>query len=397
MNEDFESVFAASEDIKKLMQGVYNTFIEKFGFQKMTIPALDLDPHRTKLQLLVMQTEAFVKDPVNVVVKEKHFVVKNFYATLVKEARRNFGDAKTQTERWVQAVVLPLEVQIKDHKAQLQSRLDNLAKINEKTTSINEQMALLKGSEAELRKQREMIEGLIQRVSQHEARASLAESPAPLGTPEKAVPVELMQTTRMATFDTPRPAPKPAPAAAPAKPAPAKAPEAPLISDDAFAQFGKPAAPAFDPMKTQKMAADPQSTQRLGTADPNRTQRLDAGGPQSTQRIPVPDPQSTQRLPANHPESTQRLDGPDPQRTQRMDAQPPEKARAAAEGEKTMKIQKLDPSYRPPETTQKADPSNPPTEPLPEPSVDAEATQRIDDSIWRLQEAKRILQGITPK
>src|SRR5205085_7654470 len=117
MSEDFEAVFAASEDIKKLMQGVYNTFVEKFAFQKMKLPALDLDPQRTKLQLLVMQTEAFVKDPVNVVVKEKHFVVKNFYATLVKEARRNFGDAKSQAERWIQAVVLPLELQIKDHKA----------------------------------------------------------------------------------------------------------------------------------------------------------------------------------------------------------------------------------------------------------------------------------------
>jgi hypothetical protein len=148
LSASFEAVFAASEDIKKLMQGVYNTFIEKFGFQKMTVPTLDLDPHRTKLKLLVHQTEAFVSDPVNVVVKEKHFVVKNFYSTLVMAARSNFTDAKNQTERWMQAVVLPLEVQIKDHKAQLQSRLDNLAKINEKTTSINEQMALLKTVEA---------------------------------------------------------------------------------------------------------------------------------------------------------------------------------------------------------------------------------------------------------
>src|SRR5258706_6206269 len=225
------------------MQGVYNTFIEKFGFQKMQLPTLDLDPHRTKLQLLVMQTEAFVKGPVNVVVKEKHFVVKSFYSTLVKEARRNFGSAKTQTERWLQAVVLPLEVQIKDHKALLQSRLDNLAKINEKTTSINEQMAILKAAEAELKKQREMIEGLIQRVSAHEARSALAESPAPLGSPEQNVPVEFMQTMQMATFDAPKP--KPAPAPAPAAP---KAPEAPLMGDDAFAHLAKPKAPAFDPM-----------------------------------------------------------------------------------------------------------------------------------------------------
>ena len=165
-----------SEEIKKLMGGVYATFIAKFGFQKMTLPTLDLDPQRTKLQLLVHQTEAFVKDPVNVFGKEKHFVVKNFYATLVKAARQAYLDAKNQTERWCQAVVLPLEVQMKDHKAQLQSRLDNLARINEKTGSINEQMAKLKAQEADLRKQREMIESLIQRVSEHEAATNLSDS-----------------------------------------------------------------------------------------------------------------------------------------------------------------------------------------------------------------------------
>ena len=69
--------------------------------------------------------------------------------------------------------MLPLETQIKDHKQQLQSRLDNLAKINEKTTSINEQMAMLKAVEADLQKQRDMIEGLIARVSAQEARAPI--------------------------------------------------------------------------------------------------------------------------------------------------------------------------------------------------------------------------------
>jgi len=126
-----------------------------------------------------------VKDPVNVVVKEKHFVVKNFYSTLVMAARQNFSDSKSQTERWMQAVVLPLEVQIKDHKAQLQSRLDNLAKINEKTTSINEQMAILKVAEADLRKQREMIEGLIARVTAHAATSSLDTDIHPSARPSR--------------------------------------------------------------------------------------------------------------------------------------------------------------------------------------------------------------------
>jgi len=394
MSEDFEFVFAASEDIKKLMQGVYNTFIEKFGFQKMKVPALDLDPQRTKLQLLVMQTEQFVKDPVNVVVKEKHFVVKNFYSTLVSEARRNFGDAKTQCERWIQAVVLPLEVQIKDHKAQLQSRLDNLAKINEKTTSINEQMAIVKAAEGELKKQRDMIEGLITRVSQHEAHTNFVESPAPIGTPDQNVPVELMQTTKMATFDMPRA--KAAPAAAPAKPA-APAPQAaePLLGDDAFAHFDQPKpAPAFDPMKTQKMDADPQRTQRIDPdlqrkqlADMERTQRVDP----DLQRKQLADMERTQQM-------------PDPTRTQPMDAAPQRTQRLEPAGDRTVQIPKLDPNYRPeetqkievtpdPNTTQKMEPA-----PTPAPtSTEAEQTQRLDDSIWRLQEAKRILQGVREK
>jgi hypothetical protein len=332
MSEDFEAVFAASEDIKKLMQGVYNTFIEKFGFQKMRLPALDLDPQRTKLQLLVMQTEAFVKDPVNVVVKEKHFVVKNFYATLVKEARRNFGDAKTQAERWIQAVVLPLEVQIKDHKAQLQSRLDNLAKINEKTGSINEQMATLKAAAAELAKQREMIEGLIARVSEYESVSAAVAAPAPPRAPQ-AVPAEQPQTVR-----TPAPA-------------------TPLISDDLMAQLGT-VKPSFDAGATQKLPDASDRTQRLPDGS-DRTQRFPDGADR------------TQRLDA---ERTQRVDVP---------AAAAEKPKSAGDGDKTMKIPALDPGYRP-ETTQKV----PPVAPV----SDAQTTQRLDESIQRLQEAKRMLQ-----
>ncbi|HLX22093.1 MAG TPA: dynamin family protein [Usitatibacter sp.] len=393
MSGSFEQVFSSSEDIKKLMQGVYNTFIEKFGFQKMTIPALDLDPQRTKLQLLVMQTEQFVKDPVNIVVKEKHFVVKNFYNTLVKEARANFSSAKTQAERWVTAVVLPLEVQIKDHKAQLQSRLDNLAKINEKTTSINEQMAILKSAEADLKKQREMIEGLITRVSQYEKVTDAPPAPAPRAA-RPAAPADPMQTARMATFE-------------PEKTITQPEPKAPLIADDAFASMmKKPATPAPAPAPAPvqaKSGAAPGQNQSGAGFDPMKTQQLGAD-PQTTQRIDAPSDQ----------QRTQRLDAQDPQRTTRLDAQPSlakpasKPATRADGGDKTVQIPKLDPGFKPdatqkmdasPVTTQKLDPSPNTTQKLDPPAStpNAEQTQRLDDSIWKLQEAKRILQNINQK
>lgn len=327
MSEDFETVFRESEDIKKLMQGVYNTFIAKFGFQKMTIPALDLDPQRTKLQLLVHQTEAFVRDPVNVVVKEKHFVVKNFYATLVKEARRNFVDAKNQAERWLQAVILPIDVQIKDHKAQLQSRLDNLSRINEKTTSIHEQMAILRTAEADLRKQRDMIEGLIARASAHAATASLAEE-AP------AAPL----------------APAPQAAARSAETTTPTRPTAPLVSDEMMAEL---AGPRTSPHK----AASPPPSQR--TFEPDATQRLE--GAERTQRL------DTSGAGKAEAERTQRID---PERTQRI---------VKPDAERTQPLPPYDPNFRP-EATQKL------------PAQDAQKTQRLDESIARLREARRLLQ-----
>jgi hypothetical protein len=271
MSASFETVFRESEDIKKLMQGVYNTFVAKFGFQKMRLPALDLDPHRTRLQLLVHQTDAFVRDPVNVVVKEKHFVVKSFYNTLVKEARRNFVDARNQTERWLQAVVLPIEVQIKDHKAQLQSRLDNLTRIKEKTTSIHEQMAILEAEEAQLRKQREMIEGLIERVYAHAAAASLAEeAPAePLRRAPEVAP-EIVQTTRL-DFE-------------------AAAAQAPLVPDDMMAGLSAPATPPPEIERTQPLGTSPaERTQQMPAYDPDFR-------PEATQKLAAQDAQTTQRL-----------------------------------------------------------------------------------------------------
>jgi hypothetical protein len=315
-----------------MMQGVYDTFIEKFAFQPMTLPALDLDPHRTKLKLLVHETDAFSRDPVNVA-HYKGPLVKKFYGTLVKQARSTFSDAKMQTERWIQAVTLPLEVQIKDHKAQLQSRLDNLAKINEKTTTINEQMAVLRETEAALAKQRAMIDELISRVAVHEAKASLAPAVAPaVSRPQLDAPIALMGNTGAAKPSAPA-----APAKAAPRPAPAAAPAEPMVSDELFAQIGsgKPAAP-FDSMATQKLAPESERTQPVDTA---------------VLRPRAPD------------------------------------------GDRTMQIPALDPAWNP-EATQRIDPA---PAPAPAPADDAQVTQRLDDSIWRLQEAKRILQGIGKK
>ncbi len=166
MNQEFDGVSAAGEDIKKLMASVYSTFHEKFNFEKMNFPPLDFEMPRMRLQLLAHETEEFVKNPVNVVMTEKSFLVKKYYNRLVEQARRVFAEARIETERWLAAVPLPLETQIRDHKQHLQSRLDSLGKINDRNGSVNEEMAKLTSAREELMGHFKMINGLLTKVKE---------------------------------------------------------------------------------------------------------------------------------------------------------------------------------------------------------------------------------------
>jgi hypothetical protein len=164
LNEEFKIVSLAGEDILRLMEGVYNTFHARFKFDKMNFPPLDFEGPRNKLQLLVFETEQFCKDPVNIVMTEKRFMVRRFWRMLIDQARRIFNDARADTERWLAAVPLPLETQIKDHKAGLQARLDSLAKINARGGAINEEVNKLQAQRKEIENQIGMITGLILKV-----------------------------------------------------------------------------------------------------------------------------------------------------------------------------------------------------------------------------------------
>jgi hypothetical protein len=414
MSADFAQVFTASEDVKKLMQGVYNTFTEKFGFQKMRLPALDFETHNMRLQLLVHETDAFSRDPVNVA-HYKGPMVRKFHGSLVAQARGLFVDARQQAERWCQAVTMPLETQMRDHKAQLQGRLDNLSKINEKSSGIHEQLAKLKKEGEELARQRAMIDGLLQRVSREEALAAGIEAPdatpAPAKPAEQRIAPELMETTKLSTFDAPltisrraaqaqevfmQVAPvkvEPEPKRAAPAPAIAKPAAKPLISsDDLMAGLASVLSPEAAPPAPVVARAIAEGALTGADQDPVRTvnQRTLARAEATEARTGAPkDKDETPEM-----ERTHRIDltATSPERTQRIDP-------AAASPERT---QRLDPATTQPfhpERTQRlqAEPAPEPPEPPAKPPDEATRTQRLDASIQKLQEAKRLLQGVTQK
>lgn len=173
VNDEFNQIQLMAEDMHAMMRRVYSNFQRKFHFAATDLPPLSLDQHRLGLQLLARETESFCRDPINVMT-EKHFLIRKFYDSLVSEARRLFVQSGDECGRWMRSVTVPLENQLRDHKAQLQQRLDSLTKINQNTGSIQERLDNLKVEQTELFKQREMINRLLSRVKLPEPQAQAA-------------------------------------------------------------------------------------------------------------------------------------------------------------------------------------------------------------------------------
>jgi hypothetical protein len=164
VNQEFSRVYALSETMKVLMQGAYDYFHEQYRFDKMTLPSLDLENLRLKLQVLMHETQAFCKDPINIATA-KGLLIKKFYNGLVSQAQHIFGEARTECERWLRTVPLPLEMQIKEHKTQLEQRLTNLGKINENSNALQDNLIRLKSEQGEYVLQKQVIDRLITRLN----------------------------------------------------------------------------------------------------------------------------------------------------------------------------------------------------------------------------------------
>ncbi len=181
INTQFNECSGAGEEILALMSGVYSTFHERYNFAKMSVPSLGYESARDKLRLLVYETEQFCKDPVNIVMTEKRYMVRRFWRMLIETARAIFNDARLQTEHWLLSVPLPLETSIKDHKTQLEARLESLAKVNNRGGAIGEELNKLDGERHDIEKQLEIISLLV--LKMYEGTVDVVPLPALAPTP----------------------------------------------------------------------------------------------------------------------------------------------------------------------------------------------------------------------
>ena len=148
-----------SNQIKTLVDTSYMLFHEKFGFARLTPPALNLEKHTLNMTSLQETAREFCQDPVNVAMY-KNVVVNRFYETLVAKARQVFEMTRLDAESWLKSALNPLNSQIKEHESILSKRIDNFKKIRDNITSVEDRMKDLEKQRVTLQQQGQVLVGI---------------------------------------------------------------------------------------------------------------------------------------------------------------------------------------------------------------------------------------------
>ncbi len=148
-----------SKQIKNLVDATYAHFHDKFGFARLSPPALNLEKHTLAMTGMQETARQFCHDPVNMA-KYKDFVVKRFYESLVGEARQIFEMTRLDVETWLKSALNPLNLQIKEHEKVLAKRLENFKKIRDNIGSVEDRMKQLQTLQGALQKQTKVLAGI---------------------------------------------------------------------------------------------------------------------------------------------------------------------------------------------------------------------------------------------
>jgi hypothetical protein len=151
MGTRFVQASQLADGMVNALEQAYLEFHRQHDLPQLQVPRLDLGAYRNRLDALMRETEAFCKDPANLML-EKRFMIRRFYAGLAEEARKAFNLARMEAERWLRIALDPVMTRIHEHKRHLEARLAGLQGILENTGTLHGRMAQVKDGISELRR-----------------------------------------------------------------------------------------------------------------------------------------------------------------------------------------------------------------------------------------------------
>ncbi|MCK5355361.1 MAG: dynamin family protein [Methyloprofundus sp.] len=135
-----------TNETRRLVKAIHKKFRDEYGFKEIEPHLFSIKQYQFELEQIFEEGELF-RSSAKTTMTEQSVVVKKLYSSIIYKAREVLKVAHMDAGTWANTVLSPLLHQIKDHKKQIESRLQMLRKISGSKESVADSIA---GLEAEL-------------------------------------------------------------------------------------------------------------------------------------------------------------------------------------------------------------------------------------------------------
>ncbi len=149
-----------TNETRRLVKAIHKKFKDEYGFKEIEPQLFSVKQYQLELEQVFEEGEAF-RSSTKVTMTEQHIVVEKLYNTLISKARAIIKQAHTDAIAWSNGALTPLMQQIKDHKKQIEGRLQMLRKINDSKGSVAENIAALEAELAPLKRQQHELMAIV--------------------------------------------------------------------------------------------------------------------------------------------------------------------------------------------------------------------------------------------
>jgi hypothetical protein len=145
-----------TNETRRLVKAIHKKFKDEYGFKEIEPQLFSIKQYQIELERIFDEGEEF-RSSAKTTMSEQSIVINKLYSTLIARARNILRQAHADATTWSNGVLTPLMHQIKDHKKQIEGRLQMLRKINESKGSIIENIASLEAELEPLKRQRDEL------------------------------------------------------------------------------------------------------------------------------------------------------------------------------------------------------------------------------------------------
>jgi Dynamin family len=156
---------AQIDEIKKMMDVMYDKFSKEHGLRKSEPPAFSTLRYQKELAKLERAYKEQFNTTLNMIANEKMTLTTKFFETLASRVIHVYEVANRDVENWLKAVIAPMESQVREHQLQLRRRLESIKRIYKATDTLEDRILELENIEKSIRAQMDDLQVLRQHMS----------------------------------------------------------------------------------------------------------------------------------------------------------------------------------------------------------------------------------------